>query len=260
MATPDDFVALAATHVGYTETPSGSNRTKYAAEAGHANGAPWCATFIVAVARRLGIVLPSESAYTPAMANAFRAAGRFHATPQRGDIAFFDFPDSKNRIQHVGIVVTADAGTVTCIEGNTSSGSGGSQDNGGGVYRRTRPRRHVVGYGRPVFSAATAPAPAPASTPVAAPTAIYGQIYPEEALRPVDLTTHLKLSAEGNGYYDFDLDYDKVVSFWATIEDARQVIRVPDVNPQNVGGKLRLVIEEAKPNTAYGFRVWVLVP
>jgi hypothetical protein len=145
------ILAEATKELGYTEATPGSNRTKFAAEAAHANGQPWCATFVVAMARRVGVKLPSESAYTPTMANAFKPLQRL---PQVGDLAFFNFPgDGKNRIQHVGIVESVDflRAQVTCIEGNTSAGTTGSQDNGGGVYRRTRPFSHVVGFGRPSY-------------------------------------------------------------------------------------------------------------
>lgn len=163
MTTAQEFIAAARAEIGYTEAPAGSNRTKFAALAGHAQAQPWCATFVVAIARRVGLRLPNESAYTPTMANGFKSAQRWayegEMTPvcQPGDLAFFDFPgDSKTRIQHVGIVESVNASLVTCIEGNTSSSIAGSQDNGGGVYRRSRPRSHVVGFGRPEFTAAPA--------------------------------------------------------------------------------------------------------
>ena len=149
--TLEAVLAEAAKEIGYTESPAGSNRTKFANEAGHANGQPWCATFLVAIFRRQGLKLPSESAYTPHMAQGFRYDDAFLRNPKVGDIAFFDFPDSKNRIQHVGIVEKVEPAHVVCIEGNTSPGTSGSQDNGGGVYRRRRSRSHVVGYGRPRY-------------------------------------------------------------------------------------------------------------
>ena len=37
------------------------------------------------------------------------------------------------------------------IEGNTSSGDSGSQDNGGGVYRRKRAQKYIIGAVRPTF-------------------------------------------------------------------------------------------------------------
>lgn len=143
-----DVIAQARSEVGYTESPRGSNRTKFAAEAGHANGQPWCATFCVAMARRCGGHFGNESAYTPSLFESMVHVG----DPQPGDLAFFDFPDSVHRIQHVGIVVGADRSTVTCCEGNTSAGAGGSQANGGGVFLRTRSRSLVAGFGRPNYT------------------------------------------------------------------------------------------------------------
>jgi hypothetical protein len=159
MPTAQEFLAAAASEIGYVEAKT--NRTKFAAEAGHANGLPWCATFVVAIARRVGLKLPSESPYTPYMAGGFKDAGSWYggvyAGPRVGDLAFFDFPDSKNRIQHVGIVESVRGDEVICVEGNTSSGAAGPQDNGGGVYRRIRPLSYVVGFGRPTFTAPPQP-------------------------------------------------------------------------------------------------------
>lgn len=146
--TADAVLAQARSEIGYTESPAGSNRTKFAGEAGHANGQPWCATFAVAMARRCGGAVGNESAYTPSLYGSMRHV----SDPLPGDLAFFDFPDRVDRIQHVGIVVGGDATSVTCVEGNTSSGSSGSQSNGGGVYLRTRSRRVVVGFGRPDYA------------------------------------------------------------------------------------------------------------
>lgn len=137
--------------LGYTESPRGSNRQKFAALAGHANGYPWCATFLVAMARKVGLQLPSESPYTPRMASAFKAVGQWSIMPQVGDFAFHDFPDSTTRIQHVDLVVGLAGDRIVTIGGNTSPDDAGSQDNGGGVYKRTRTKRFVVGYGRPDY-------------------------------------------------------------------------------------------------------------
>ena len=43
-----DLLTWAAHQVGTPEKPQGSNDQPYAAIAGHANGLPWCATFLVA--------------------------------------------------------------------------------------------------------------------------------------------------------------------------------------------------------------------
>lgn len=143
--------------VGYRESPV--NRTKYALLAGHANGYPWCATFLVAGAATVGLRLPSRSAYTPTMAAGFQLAGRWHTSAQLGDLAFYNFPDATSRIQHVGLVVGVGSNYVSAIEGNTSSADGGSQTDGGGVHLRVRPRSHVVGFGRPEYAPEVAVAP-----------------------------------------------------------------------------------------------------
>jgi hypothetical protein len=108
--------------------------------------------------RRAGIKLPSESASTYYMRMGFRLRFRYTSTPQRGDVVFYNF-------SHVGILESFTATTVTCIEGNTSSGAG-SQSNGGGVFRRTRSRSLVLGYGRPAYTAVpSTPPPAPTPPP-----------------------------------------------------------------------------------------------
>lgn len=154
MATAKEFIDWARGEIGYTETPAGSNRNKYAQCAGHANGVPWCATFLVCGARTLGIVLPSESPYTPSMAAGFMRERRWYRDPEPGDFAFWDFLDAKRRIQHVSLVVSFNRITrrLTTIDAN-SAGPGGSQDNGGAVVERTRSIRDVVGYGRPAYNA-----------------------------------------------------------------------------------------------------------
>lgn len=162
MATAADMLRAAASEVGYLETPV--NRTKFAAEAGHPNGAAWCQTFLCAIARRVGQPLPPSSSSTLYTVDGFRNAGRWHTTPQPGDFAYFDFEGrlSLAGIQHVGIVesVSPDGRTVVCIEGNTSRADGANV-NGGGVWRRIRARSYIVGYGRPAYNGTSAYTPPP---------------------------------------------------------------------------------------------------
>lgn len=150
---PQDLVAAAQRYIGTNESPTGSNKQIFAAKAGHQNGLPWCATFIVACAREIGLKLPSESASTKTMAQGFKDAGAWHAKGAPGDIAFFDFPDSSTGIQHVGIITGGSGSSYQTIEGNTSSGAGGSQDNGGTVAAKTRDVGTIVGFGRPAYGA-----------------------------------------------------------------------------------------------------------
>jgi len=67
-----------------------------------------------------------------------------HKTPRPGDIVIYDFG-------HTGIVESVGNGTITAIEGNTSSGASGSQSNGGMVCRRTRRTSVVTNYIRPDY-------------------------------------------------------------------------------------------------------------
>lgn len=241
--TASRFIAAARGEIGYTESPRNSNRTKYAALAAHANGQPWCATFLVALARQLGQPLPNESAYTPTLANGFKFDRRWSPEPKLGAFAFFNFPgDGKDRIQHVGVVVSWSGRLVTCIEGNTSPGSGGSQDNGGGVYMRTRPRSHVVGYGHVAYAPDT-----PAHTEV---TGVKLTKYTVSAP---------KVGADGKGYVSTPHAFERVVSVqpngpWPPRDGYWPVAQVA---PHNEGGKL-VIVFGGVPNFAPSFYVSVL--
>tara|TARA_R110000868_G_scaffold279524_2_gene539580 strand:+ start:8412 stop:9389 length:978 start_codon:yes stop_codon:yes gene_type:complete len=92
----------------------------------------------------------SNAAYTMTVladARAKRNGLSIVTTPRRGDIALFDLPRG-DKVDHAGLVLSVTAKTVTCVEGNTSSGSLGSQDAGGGCYQRTRDRRIVRAFVR----------------------------------------------------------------------------------------------------------------
>lgn len=150
------FVQTARAEIGYTETPV--NRTKYGKWYG-LDGEPWCDMFVSWVAHKAGCLedIGGKHAYTPAHASWFMNRDQWGSAPRTGAIVFFDFPGGPDRISHVGIVesVTRQGGKVvaiTTIEGNTQPGNTGDQRNGGGVYRRARPVRDVVGYGYPKFT------------------------------------------------------------------------------------------------------------
>lgn len=261
MTTASRFLEAARSELGYTESPAGSNRTKFAKQAGHANAAPWCATFLVAIARRVEISLPSESAYTPTMANGFKAAKAWHTQPRPGDVAFFDFPDSKRRIQHVGVVETSTSTTVTCIEANTSAGRSGSQDNGGGVYRRTRPRSHVVGFGRPAYTPSRRPEPP--APPVPAPTSS-GPSYPDDSMTPHFISLHAKgahFDGQGNGYWDLaQFPWERTVVITPNVADPATAgtYNVPDVAFVKRGEGIRVIVEEGVAGHGLDVRIWTV--
>jgi hypothetical protein len=127
--------------------------------------------------------------YTPSALAAYRSKGWTVLKPQQGDLAFFNFSGGRTP-QHVGLVVAVNAdGSLITVEGNTSPGDSGSQSNGGGVFRRIRPTRYVVGYGRPRYAP-------PAPIPVPAPPASTLEIDMQIQLVDVPIAT----DASGNGW------------------------------------------------------------
>ncbi|WP_327388634.1 peptidoglycan-binding protein [Streptomyces sp. NBC_01207] len=148
------MLAAAAADVGYKEGPD--NDTKHGRWYG-LNYNPWCDMAISYWAQQsenAGAV--GRFAYCPSHVNWFRARGQWldkNAAARRGDIVFYSW-DGGPAADHVGIVAEdSDPGqSLATIEGNTSSGNSGSQGNGDGCYRRTRPRTYVLGFGRPAYS------------------------------------------------------------------------------------------------------------
>ena len=158
-------IAMAAREeLGYIET--GDNHTKY-----QKADQPWCGAFVNWIFRGEGVKIP-DCTSTLAGATAFKKKNAWQdaeaATPEVGDLVFFDFPgDGVDRISHVGIVVKDNGdGTVTTIEGNTvPEKNKGDQRNGGEVCQRIRAFKKknrgslkpslavsIVGFGKPTFT------------------------------------------------------------------------------------------------------------
>lgn len=138
-----DVLDVARGELGNTESPAGSNRTKYGRWMG-LDGQPWCMSFLQWCFAQAGRPLPYRTGSCSALLNWYK---KNHPecvvdTPQPRDIIIYNFG-------HTGIVESAATTAVTAIEGNTSPGDSGSQDNGGGVFRRTRSGRLVKAYIRP---------------------------------------------------------------------------------------------------------------
>lgn len=167
MSQRDEFVAVALKEVGTIEGPK-DNETKYGAFT-KANFLPWCGSFVMWCASQVTLKVPN-CVSTQAGAKAFLDKGQWQtaeeATPLPGDIVFFDFPgDGIDRISHVGIVVKDNGnGTITCVEGNTSSDKKGNQRNGGECCLKVRAYKKkngsklvksqpvaIVGFGKPKF-------------------------------------------------------------------------------------------------------------
>lgn len=151
MSNIEAVIKLAQSQIGITESPRGSNRTKYGRWYGM-DGQPWCAMFTSWVFHQAGSPLPvmqqsapSGAAYCPFIENFARVAGQWHSQPRRGDLALFHF--GRREAVHIGIVESVQSGgRFTSIEGNTSATS---NDNGGAVMRRSRNRSQCRGFYRP---------------------------------------------------------------------------------------------------------------
>lgn len=113
----------------------------------------WCATFVSAVAIKLGYtdIIPTEcSCYY--MIELFKRLGAWDENdarkPNPGDILFYDWEDSgagdnRGGADHVGIVEKVSGNTITIIEGNYSNS----------VKRRTLSvnGKYIRGYGVPKY-------------------------------------------------------------------------------------------------------------
>lgn len=119
----------------------------------------WCQCFANAVLVAGGGA-QLKSAYTPAVVEwARRGLHGLKLVPisqaQPGDFLYFKWPGvSRDFCDHVGVVTAIVNGAPVTAEGNTSPGNAGSQNNGGGVYLRTRPRAYMVACVRPTYGKA----------------------------------------------------------------------------------------------------------
>ena len=149
MATANQILQVARAELGYKESPSGSNRTKYGAWFG-LNGQPWCMMFIQWVFSQAGAgaLLAARTASCGAFMRAAQAAGQWvTGNYQPGDVVIYDFPGG-GATDHCGIVEKDAGGGVMAIEGNTSTGN---DSNGGEVMRRIRSNNVIVGAFRPAY-------------------------------------------------------------------------------------------------------------
>jgi hypothetical protein len=147
MATRADIIRVAKGEIGYSRWADKENGTKYgrwyARTVGNdmfaASGVPYCDMFVSWVLSTVGIAW--RSAYVPGREAEARSRGvlidKWDVRP--GDAVTFDF-DGAGIAQHIGIVDVPpnSAGVLYTVDGNTTWGTGGPQDNGGVVARRER--------------------------------------------------------------------------------------------------------------------------
>lgn len=123
-------------------------------------GQSWCAVFVswcfaqnaasslVAAKNKFGFIYCPDGVAYFKKRNALIEPNK----AQPSDIVFFDW-EGKGIADHVGIVESVASDHLVTIEGNTSpDGSAGSQQNGGGVYRRKRYfGKTIIAVARPAW-------------------------------------------------------------------------------------------------------------
>ena len=156
MTQADRVLSIARGELGRTELPAGSNNTPYGAAYG-LQGQPWCMIFLWWVFREANLgPLFYGGQKTASCGALLRWAQREGLTVpvekvKPGDIVILNFHGTKDT-EHCGIVETMlAAGSFVTIEGNTATGTTGSQDNGGIVALKTRYASQVVGVIRPKY-------------------------------------------------------------------------------------------------------------
>ena len=173
MSAQSRVLATAAREIGYSRWTDKKRGTKYARETQPvfwpqdtwllANGISFCDIFVTWVFwKALGKAfvtdggLPAGASYN----TDYRASkgGRIPKSQARpGDVLVFDWNWATASTNHVGILEKVlPSGNYQTIEGNTSTGSSGSQSNGGRVARRTRRPGQVRYVIRPNWSKAAA--------------------------------------------------------------------------------------------------------
>ena len=149
--------------LGYTESPAGSNRTKYGAAYG-LDGYPWCVMFLWWCFREAGessaFLGGGKTASCGTLLRWYMEKGlRYSASHvQPGDIVILNFHGTQDT-EHCGLVIGVKRNYpedqepyVTTIEGNTVPGLEGSQDNGGCVALKYRYAHQIVGVCRQAYT------------------------------------------------------------------------------------------------------------
>lgn len=138
--------------VGNIEQPPGSNRTWMCAEMDRLwwlgfsrQGISWCGT---AMDWLLFGMLPSSMFSVQYGAQTLHRLGLWSPTPQPGALCIQTYLPSRIP-SHIGWVAeVVGGGRVITYEGNTTEdGKPGSQDNGGGFWRKSRGPASILGYG-----------------------------------------------------------------------------------------------------------------
>lgn len=150
---------LARAELGTTEDPPGSNLTKYGFWYG-VDGVPWCVIFLCwlfnQAGERMAFFGGGRTASCSILLRWYKEQGLTVPVEQVqvGDIVLLNFRGGKDP-EHCGLVDLVYKGCegVSTIEGNTTPGEEGSQDNGGCVALKSRWYKNIVAVCRPQYKA-----------------------------------------------------------------------------------------------------------
>lgn len=153
--TAKEMIEFAKTFIGIKEYPANSNRTQFG-EAYGFNGVPWCCIFQWYLFNKKGMVVQfyggKKTASCTTLMNWAKSKYKFYTTGyQPGDLVFYNF-DNKPDADHIGLITEVHNGYIMAIEGNTSPGKRGSQDNGGMVCLKKRLNSLILGVYRPDYA------------------------------------------------------------------------------------------------------------
>ena len=159
-------IEIARLELGVTEQPPGSNRVKYwDAYDPSFQGQPWCVAFLWWCFREAGERMAffggGKTARCSVLLEWYQEQGLTVPVDeaQVGDIVILNFHGTKDT-EHCGLVV--DWGRITdsnqlayveTVEGNTTPGAEGSQNNGGCVALKRRYPSQIVAVCRPQYKA-----------------------------------------------------------------------------------------------------------
>ena len=153
--TAKEMIEFAKTFIGIKEYPANSNRTQFG-EAYGFNGVPWCCIFQWYLFNKKGMAAQfyggKKTASCTTLMNWAKSKHKFYTTGyQPGDLVFYNF-DNKLDADHIGLITEVHNGYIMAIEGNTSPGKRGSQDNGGMVCLKKRSNSLILGVYRPDYA------------------------------------------------------------------------------------------------------------
>lgn len=155
----DNIYDKALSYVGLKENPKNSNNiifnTDYYGKPVYGSNYPWCCVFCWDIYRMCGaskyFYEGRKTASCTTLLNYYKSkhpkwVHKDITKAKKGDLVFYQF-DSDANADHIGIFGEAkSAKEFYAVEGNTSSGNTGSQDNGDGVYKRLRKLSQVMAF------------------------------------------------------------------------------------------------------------------